>query len=175
MKLTAALPAREDWNMHKYPIWDIAGRKWIDHKPNPRYAIFHAGPPRDNKKDVVLDKETGLVWERAPSIEKFHWDAAIVYSYAKAVAGRKGWRLPSIEELLSVVDPTRSNPSLPAGHPFLNVQLDDVYWSSTLGMSFLPTYAWGYNFSNADTGNNLKSTSRYVWLVRGGSGHDYPY
>lgn len=161
--------------MHKNPIWDITKSRWIDHKPNPRFAIYHPGPRRDKTNDAVLDKETGLVWERAPGTEKKPWDAAIVYSFSKAVAGRKGWRLPSIEELLSLVDPTRSNPSLPAGHPFLNVQLDDVYWSSTLGMSFLPTYAWGYDFSNADTGNNLKSTQRYVWLVRGGSGHDYPY
>jgi hypothetical protein len=161
--------------MHKKPIWDITKSKWIDHKPNPRFAIYHPGPSRDKTEDVVLDKETGLVWERVPNAERKTWDAAIVYSYAKAVAARKGWRLPSIEELLSLVDPTRSNPTLPGGHPFVNVGIDYFYWSSTLGMSSLPTYAWGYNFGNANTSNVLKVTNCYVWLVRGGSGHDYPY
>ena len=161
--------------MHKKPIWDISKSNWIAHKPNPRFAIFHPGPLRDKTKDVVFDKETGLIWERVSDSEKKTWEAAILYSYTKAVAGRKGWRLPSIEELLSLVDPTRSNPSLPDGHPFLNVQLDYFYWSSSLGMTNLPTYAWGYDFRNANTSNVLKSTECYVWLVRGESGHDYPY
>jgi len=57
----------------------------------------------------------------------------------------------------------------------MNVQLDYFYWSSTLGMSNVPTYAWGYNFGNADTSNVLKTASCHVWLVRGGVGHDYPF
>jgi hypothetical protein len=103
------------------------------------------------------------------------WDAAIVQSFAKAIAGRKGWRLPAMEEVLSLVDPSNSNPTLPTGHPFQGIKTDDYYWSSTLGMTALPTYAWGYNFGNADTSNVLKSGAEYVWLVRGGFGHDYPY
>ena len=59
--------------------------------------------------NVVFDQETGLVWERSPAPDKIeNWDAAIVYSYSKAIAGRKGWRLPTIEELLSLVDPSQS-------------------------------------------------------------------
>ena len=163
------------------PIWKITkdgsakSVKWFDHEPNRRFAIYNPGTLADEKDDVVLDKETRLVWERAPNSEAKPWDGAIVYSYAKAVARRKGWRLPAIEELLSLVDPTQSNPTLPVGHPFIGVQLDDFYWSSTLGMSSLPSFAWGYNFGNADTSNVMKSTNRYVWLVRGGYGHDYPY
>ena len=161
--------------MHKTPKWDIAGAKWIDHKPNARFAIFDGGAPA-GANDAVLDKETGLVWERSPSPNKQgNWDGAILYSYTKATAGRKGWRLPAIEELLSLVDPTQNNPTLPVGHPFINVKTDDFYWSSTLGMTNLPTFAWGYNFGNADTSNCSKAAAFYVWLVRGGYGHDYPF
>ena len=157
------------------PRWDITEARWVNHNPNPRFAIYDSGTPEDVNDDVVLDKETRLVWVRSPNTEKKNWDAAIVYSYAKAVARRKGWRLPTIEELLSLVDPTQSNPTLPVGHPFINIQVDYYYWSSTLGMSSLPDYAWGYNFGNADTSNVLKSANCYIWLVRGGYGHDYPY
>lgn len=176
------------------PIWDIFSCKWIDHTPNPRFAIYHPstvlnttppGPPNSLKitsnhnptadADIVFDKETRLIWERSPNTEKKAWDAAIVYSVAAAKCNRKGWRLPAIEELLSLVDPTQHNPTLPTGHPFINVQLDYFYWSSSLGMSLLPDYAWGYNFGNADTSNVLKSANCYIWLVRGGYGHDYPY
>lgn len=162
-------------NLRMTPMWDITEAHWEIHKSNPRFAIYNFGTPKHSSDDVVFDKETGLVWERAPIAEAKGWDAAIVYSYAKAVAGRKGWRLPTIEELLTLVDPTQSNPTLPVGHPFINVKVDYFYWSSTLGMSLPPTYAWGYNFGNADTSNVLKSELCYVWLVRGGYGHDYPF
>jgi len=74
----------------------------------------------------------------------------------------------TIEELLSLVDPSQLNPTLPVGHPFHQCEARYFYWSSTLGMSSPPTYAWGYNFGNADTSNCLKSAKLYVWLVRGG-------
>ena len=172
--------AEEVWkmtaNLRVTPIWDINEAQWKNHKPNPRFAIYNPGTSRDISDDVVFDKETGLVWERSPAPDKKEsWDAAIVDSYSKAIGGHKGWRLPAIEELLSLVDPTQSNPTLPVGHPFINVKTDYFYWSSTLGMSSPPTYAWGYNFGNADTSNCLKSAKLYVWLVRGGYGHDYPY
>jgi Protein of unknown function (DUF1566) len=157
------------------PMWDITEAQWINHSPNSRFVIYHHGTSGGVSEDVVLDKETRLVWQRVPDTAKKTWDAAIVSSYATTVAGRKGWRLPAIEELLSLVDPTQNNPTLPVGHPFMNIQMDYFYWSSTLGMSSLPTYAWGYNFGNADTSNVIKSASAYAWLVRGGYGHDYPY
>jgi hypothetical protein len=156
-------------------MWDITEAHWQSHNPNPRFTIYNAGIPRDMTDDIVFDKETGLVWQRCPDEEKKSWDVAIVYSFTKAKAGRKGWRLPTIEELLSLIDPNQQNPTLPKGHPFINIKLDDFYWSATLGMSSLPTYAWGYNFGNADTSNCLKTGKLYVWLVRGGSGPDYPY
>ena len=84
------------------PRWDITEARWVKHCPNPRFGIYDPGTSGDGKDDVVLDQETRLVWERAPNPESKQWDAAIVYSYATAVAGRKGWRLPTIEELLSL-------------------------------------------------------------------------
>ncbi len=157
------------------PRWDIGEANWATHQPNPRFAVYHPAFSGEGAGDAVLDTETRLVWERAPVAEKKAWDAAIVYAYTKVTAGRKGWRLPTIEELLSLVDPRRTNPTLPSGHPFVDVKVDYFYWSSNLGMSNLPTCAWGYDFGNGNTGNVLKSQGCYVWLVRGGYGHDYPY
>jgi len=156
------------------PVWDITSAMWIEHPPNKRFAVYAHGTP-SSVDDAVFDKETGLVWERQPNSSRREWDASIVFSYSQAIAGRKGWRLPTIEELLSLVDPTTSNPTLPFGHPFLNIQTDYFFWSSTLGMSAPPTYAWGYNFGSGDTSNVLKTSQAYAWLVRAGYGHDYPY
>jgi hypothetical protein len=154
------------------PIWTVYGATWIDFTPNARFAIYNSG---SSNEDIIWDKETGLTWERSPSAQKLAWDAAIVYSYSKVIAGRLGWRLPAIEELLSLSDPSQTSLKLPAQNPFQNIQADYFYWSSTLGMSQLPTYAWGYDFGSGDISNVLKSAPAYVWLVRGGYGHDYPY
>ena len=38
--------------------------KWVDHKLNPRFAIYDLGTPADEGDDLVLDKEKGLIWTR---------------------------------------------------------------------------------------------------------------
>ena len=37
---------------------------WLDHKPNTRFAIYNAGTATNPNDDLVLDKETGLIWPR---------------------------------------------------------------------------------------------------------------
>ena len=55
---------------------------------------------------AVLDKETGLVWEKSPDTNTRDGDAAWAYCVEKTVGSRKGWRLPTVEELASLVNPT---------------------------------------------------------------------
>jgi hypothetical protein len=158
------------------PFWDITEASWVDHAPNKRFAIWRAGSPQLSD-DAVLDKETGLVWERSPATDKKTFEGAIVYSTTRVVAQRKGWRLPALEELLSLVDPAAANPTLPVGHPFVNMQLDYFYWSMSRGIPIagVPFLVWGYNFGNADTSSIVAAeTQCYTWLVRGGYGHNYP-
>lgn len=157
------------------PIWDITGAMWIDHAPNHRFAVW-ASVTNSPADDVVFDKEAGLVWERSPAIAKNTLGGAIVYSTARAAGGRKGWRLPAIEELLSLVDPQATNPTLHDGHPFVNVKLDYFYWSLTRGIPLATdqNLVWGYNFGNGDTSSIVVAgTACYTWLVRGGLGHNY--
>ncbi|MBI3807532.1 MAG: DUF1566 domain-containing protein [Nitrospirae bacterium] len=82
--------------------------------------------------EAVLDKETGLIWERSPQTTSARWIVARRTCIEKNVGGQKGWRLPSLEELTSLVDPSIAppGPTLSPGHPFLTVQ-STVYWSAT--------------------------------------------
>jgi hypothetical protein len=67
---------------------------------------------------AVLDRETGLVWERAPGLYSApgSWEAGTRQCAARQTGGRLGWRPPSVAEGISLVDPGLAD--LPAGHPF---------------------------------------------------------
>jgi len=115
---------------------------------------------------AVLDKETGLVWEQSPSTNRPAGHADCI---TLKVGGRFGWRLPTIQELASLVDQTQSNPALTSGHPF-NVQLDGCYRSATKGDPF-----WSVFFSDNGgvfEGGCSGGSGAYAWCVRGGQGID---
>jgi hypothetical protein len=131
----------------------------------PRFQIVFGG-------EGVLDKETGLVWEKSPSTTAVNWLTAITLTCKNRTAGnRKGWRLPTTEELMSLVDPSvlPPNRALPSGHPFTNVQLS-FYWSANSFYSD-DTVAEGVFFNNkGDVGTYSRTGLHYVWCVRGGQG-----
>ena len=110
----------------------IKSLKWVEHKPNPRFAIHDPGTPTEEGDDLVLDKETELIWARNANLagKYLTWEEATVYCKNLDIGNLKGWRLPTQEELSSLVDPSRSVPALPGGHPFINVKAIH-YWSST--------------------------------------------
>ena len=124
-------------------------------------------------RDAVLDKETGLVWEKSPQTTSARWSVARRTCIEKHVGGQKGWRLPSIPELRSLVDPSVAppGPTLPPGHPFLAVQ-SSVYWSETrVGED--PTGAWGVHFGLGGGATFINwAHSVQVWCVRGGMNAD---
>jgi hypothetical protein len=123
-------------------------------------------------KAAVLDKETGLVWEQSPSTSLRTWDEACRHCIDKNVGGRKGWRLPSIPELASLVDPSVADPgpTLPPGHPFTNVQ-SFLYWSATTDADG-PTNAWIVYFLTGVVDTFDKTIPLFLWCVRGGMNAD---
>lgn len=96
--------------------------------------------------DGVLDKKTGLVWEKSPQTVSAKWSVARRTCAEKNIGGQKGWRLPSLSELQGLVDSSipPPGPTLPPGHPFLAIQ-SAVYWSDTrVGED--PNGAWAVHF-----------------------------
>lgn|SRR5262249_7197257 len=133
------------------------------------------GPCNSNRFTCVMggaavrDNETGLVWEREPSTTTATWVQARLDCVFRIVGGRKAWRVPSFAELSSLIDPSVASPgpTLPAGHPFTNVQTSSSYWSATSDASF-PADAWFVNFFSGNTALDAKSGVFFVWCVRGG-------
>ena len=119
---------------------------------------------------AVLDQETGLVWEQSPSTALKVWGKAQVLCTQLVTGGRGGWRLPTVQELGSLVDLSVPGFSLPAGHPFANIQ-PFLYWSATTTAS-VPGGAWFVRFDNrTDYANNIsQNATLQVWCVRGGRG-----
>lgn len=120
--------------------------------------------------EAVLDKETGLVWERSPNKQTFPWGEAQVHCNNLDVGNRKGWRLPMIQELASLVDTSQTNPSLPSGHPFQNVQMGYYYWSvsNVIGE---PNAMWMVEFHEGKVIYHEKTAKIYAWCVRGETGY----
>jgi len=118
--------------------------------------------------DAVLDKETGLVWEKSPQSAAVSLPNARLACANKAVGSRKGWRLPALPELASLVDPSVASPGpvLPSGHPFAGVQSAN-YWSASAHVDN-PTLTWGVGFSNGAALGVSKAFDQRVWCVRGG-------
>ena len=121
---------------------------------------------------AVFDKETGLVWEQSPSTTTFTWIGAQINCNQRTTGGRLGWRLPTVQELASLVDPNNpdGNPDLPPGHPFSNVGSIN-YWSATTNADVTGN-AWLVNFANGDVVTGDKTGTRRIWCVRGGQGVD---
>ena len=146
---------------------DYAPPSWDQQVPaSPRFIVLS-----NWASAAVLDRETGLVWEKSPDTTPQTWDNAQYACMNKNVAGRGGWKLPSIQELRSLVDPTASNPALPAGHPFSNVQ-SSGYWSATTTAPGLASSAWTVIFQDGSVSGDETDDPHYIWCVRGGSGGD---
>ncbi len=116
---------------------------------------------------AVLDNETQLVWEQSPDTNVTSWVLARTECMSRNIDGRKGWRLPSVHELASLVDPSQAALSLLPSHPFSNVQTE-YYWSATTDANNLAD-AWTVRFLQTGPVTAFaKSNGLYVWCVRGG-------
>jgi hypothetical protein len=122
--------------------------------------------------EAVLDRETGLVWERSPDAQEVYtWRAALAHCIGRTVGGRKGWRLPGVQELMSLAEPTALAPSLPTGHPFVGVVASE-YWSSTTIVDE-PTVAWSLQaLGGGRAFPSSRANAHFVWCVRGGTAAD---
>lgn len=162
------------------PVWELfvdgtaSPIHWIDHPSNKRFGLFTGGT-NSQADDLVWDKETGLIWPRHACLitNPINWLDANTAARELRLANRIGWRLPTVEELASLVDTRRSNPSLPSGHPFVNVRFGDgvpAYWTSTNHEQTSSGAAWFVNLGSGAAGLANKATSGFTWPVRAGRG-----
>ena len=127
--------------------------------PEPRFI--------DHEDGTVTDNLTGLMWAKdAKQINETLWSEAVAYCNNLELANYSDWRLPNVKELLSLLDYGYDHPSLPVGHPFIDV-INGEYWSSTTYLS--GDYARSVHLGHGDSTSGEKIVEYYhVWPVRGG-------
>ena len=126
--------------------------------------------------EAVLDKQTGLIWARNTEIleKRLPWQEAVKFCQNVEIGGQKGWRLPTRDELITLLDTSTSAPALPEGQPFTKLREfeygkgDYCYWTSTEyeGNS---NNAWQVRFNIGRVNDSLKLLDCGIWPVRDGN------
>jgi len=138
--------------------------------PNPRFT--------DNGNGTVTDNLTGLIWLKNANPDGTKtWNNAIVYcnSLADGTAGLSDastageWRLPNVRELLTLIDFSKGDPDvpLPTDHPFTGVANYFNYWTNTT-FAANSSYAWFISMNTGAGSATWKTSTYYIWAVRGG-------
>jgi formylglycine-generating enzyme required for sulfatase activity len=121
-----------------------------------------------NNDGTVTDNMTGLIWQRDHGGQKT-WEGAISYCEEQLLlGGYEDWRLPSRNELNSIIDYDTYDPAIDAtAFPGTRAAF---YWSSTTFAND-PLNAWSAHFYTGLVNYWDKSSSDpFVRCVRGGGG-----
>jgi len=137
--------------------------------PAPRFTV--------NGDGTVTDELTGLVWSEdafSPGPAACNpgairpWNG--IHDYIdclndRAFQGHTDWGFPNLTQLSSLTDFGGTAPALPLGHPFLNVQLDFPYWSSTTA-AYVGEFAWVVDMNDGNVLQVFKGQATHVWPLR---------
>lgn len=136
----------------------------------------------DNKDGTVTDNNTGLIWQKQDDGKAYNWyQASGTYDatynpISKSVCGSlklggfKDWRLPSENELITIVDYSVPYPGPTINATYFPNAQQSSYWAST-SAAFYTGYGWNVRFLDG-TGNywngDKTSDQHYVRCARGG-------
>jgi hypothetical protein len=113
-------------------------------------------------ENTVVDTRTSLNWSQSLATSKFAWNDAVTYCSTLPLEGGN-WRLPSQNELQTLVDETRAHPAIdPTAFPSTP---SDFFWTSSPVPSF-PQYAWAISFDSGVTTLLTETQTAWVRCVR---------
>lgn len=111
---------------------------------------------------TVYDTKSKLTWQQSPSMTTSTWDGAKTYCQNLALNGT-GWRVPSANELMSIVDETRDDPAIdPVAFPGT---MSTWYWTSSSNKGKTPE-VWTVDFSTGYTNSTDPTYGNLVRCVR---------
>jgi hypothetical protein len=135
----------------------------------------------DNGNGTVTDNNTGLMWMKGEEAKTYNWYKATGTYHkdnnpsSENVCGNHGagWRLPSIRELMSIVDYSipYSGPTIQKTY-FPEATYND-YWSST-ACAYTPDYGWATKFITGGLSRVYMNDEWSVRCVRGTENNPAP-
>jgi hypothetical protein len=122
----------------------------------------------DNGDGTITDAASGLVWEKSTDSGAVTHAKAKSYCENLSLGGETDWRLPTRNELQSIVDYTRFNPAIDTA--YFPDAASSEYWTSTkvaidIGGADL---LWFVGFSSGDVASFSSRDSLSVRAVRAG-------
>ncbi len=114
---------------------------------------------------MIRDTSTGLMWEDTPHVRetKITQPRAKEYCSELRLGGFEDWRLPTIHELLTIVDYRRISPAILKA--FSYVEDESFYWTKTHVADEDDAF-WGVNFKRGASSKASEYYDRYVRCVR---------
>jgi len=134
--------------------------------------------PGGTELPIVVDHKTGLMWQRDPASKRMNWHDALSYAEQLSQLFHGDWRLPTIQELQSIVDYAKYRPAIdlkafsldPDSFTSYKGALPSMnyFWSSTSYAGPLdPSRAWFVDFNNGFVAHLDKTEAYCVRCVRG--------
>ena len=146
---------------HSSEILEIASQLCGNEEPS---AFKFAAPSSSrltDADDMVSDHLTGLIWSANDiGSDRHDWPSAQKVVATLNLGGFTDWRLPTIKELLTLVDYDRNSPAI---DPIFATCKADWYWTSTPLASSPGDDAWSVDFSY---GYSYYGRQYYKGLVR---------
>jgi hypothetical protein len=112
--------------------------------------------PQDREleaRESWTDQATGKMWAKKDNGSDVNWLQAANYCRNLQLAGHSGWRLPTIDELHGIYDPSTSTAGLRTGakgipdawHVKGNLKLSGWHWSRSPGNASGEVWAFGFD------------------------------
>ena len=115
----------------------------------------------DNGDGTVTDTSTGLMWKQAHE-PRMTWKQAMMLK--SDFAGHSDWRLPTIKELLSIVDYETHNPAIDS--KVFNMPSNVWLWWSSTDTIYHIDFAWVADFTFGKSQDCNKYVNSFARLVR---------
>jgi hypothetical protein len=118
-----------------------------------------------SETSMVKDPRSNLLWEDTSHVKetKLTQPKAEKYCNELILGDFTDWRLPTIKELLTIVDYSRIEPALLK--EFSYVEDESFYWSKTVVADESDAF-WGVNFKRGASSKASEYYDRYVRCVR---------
>jgi len=95
----------------------------------------------DNGDGTISDTKTGLLWQKSDDEVRRTWHVAKEYAETLTLAEHSDWRLPTIEELIGIIDYKCYDPACAS----IFTCRSSHYWSGSTCAGYT-YYAWAVHF-----------------------------